>query len=148
MSHWGKALAFGLIGLIFPEGRVSVAEWTIRAIEITVLAVVCWQLYLRWGSEQSRIHATVAISLLAATVLSPLYIDYLLADAPHATPEQFQTLLKMNSRYDFLAVLLSALALVSVIVWRRSSKHFASGLAFCLGAWMCVIRTWISIMSD
>lgn len=148
MSLCESALAFGLMGPGFIGGRLSVAAWVICVLEVTVTLAVWWRLHIRWSSEQSRVAALVSMSLLTATVLSPLWVDYALGSVPHQTPDQFQTMIRMQSHYDAWEVLFSVIALVFVVVWRRSSKHLASGLALSLGIWMCLLRIWISIMSD
>jgi hypothetical protein len=148
MPLWESPFAFGLMWPVFVGGRLSIATWVISAFEITVILAVWWRLHLRWSFEQNRVAALASTSLLTATALFPLWVKYALGSVPHQTPDQFQMIIRMQSHYDAWGLLLSVIALVSVIIWRRSSKYFASNLALSLGIWMCLLRTWISIMSD
>ncbi len=113
----------------------------IGGLEITTALVTWWRLRLRWGSEKGRPSALVAMSLLTLTLLFQEYGRYVLGAMPTHTADQFGAMLKVQGRYDARAWLLSVVALVACIIWRRSSKHLASGLALGLGIWMCLTFT-------
>jgi len=113
----------------------------IGGVEITTALVTWWRLRLRWGSEKGRPSAMVAMSLLTFSLLFQGYGRYVLGAMPTHTADQFGAMLKVQGRYDARAWLLSVAALVACIIWRRSSKHFASGLALGLGIFMCLIFT-------
>jgi hypothetical protein len=60
---------------------------------------------------------------------------------PHGTAVQFDAIIKMGFKHDAWAWVLSVAALIAAIVWRRSSKHLASGLALGIGIWISLFST-------
>jgi hypothetical protein len=88
-----------------------------------------------------------AMSLLTAAILFSFYERYSLDAMAHKTADQFGIMLKTQGRYDAWGWLLSVAALISAIVWLRSSKHLASGLALGLGIWMCLAFTLVLVSS-
>jgi hypothetical protein len=85
--------------------------------------------------------------LLTAAVFFSFYQRYALEMMPHQTADQFGIMLKTQGYYDAWGWLLSVAALISAIVWLRSSKHLASGLALGLGIWMCLTFTLVLLSS-
>jgi hypothetical protein len=85
---------------------------------------------------------------LTLAALFHVYILYALKAMPHKTAAQFEMVLHTAFRYNDEAWLLSIAVLVSAIVWRRSSKYLATGLALGLGIWLLLMWTWIAISQD
>lgn len=105
-------------------------------------ALVSWaweQLRLRWNSERRRRSALVAMTLLTFLILFSLYDHYALRTLPKETASHFVTMLKIVAGLaELLGCWLSAAALVAAVVWRRSSKNLASGLALGAAIWTCL----------
>ena len=109
---------------------------------LALLSVQGWQL------ESRKVYAVVSIFSLAVSVLFPIYGESRLAAVPRNLPDRFHVVLKLGTHYDNLDVLLAIVAMVPVVLWRRSSKHLTSGLALGLAISICLFRFWISVVSD
>jgi hypothetical protein len=117
----------------------SVAYWLVLGSQAAIV-LLAWQLLRhRWVSEQRRRSALLAMSLLTTLILFSLYGRYAPKVLPQQTTSDFVIILKIVSGLsDAIGWLLSAFAIAAVVVWRRSSKHLASGFALGAGVWMCL----------
>lgn len=122
--------------------------WLFLGSDFALIALAWQQLRKQWKSEQSRRSALAAMSLLTALILFSFYVHYAPSVFPRKTTNHFMIMLKIVAGLgDEIGSLLSVGALVTSIIWRRSSKHLASGLALGAGIWMCLWWTMAAMSS-
>jgi hypothetical protein len=117
----------------------SAQYWLFLGSDFALVSLAWGQLRLRWNSEQRRRSAVLAMTLLTSLILFSLYDHYALRALPQQTASHFVIVLKIVAGLaNLLGCMLSAAAVIAAVVWRRSSKHLASGLALGAGIWTCV----------
>ncbi|SPE45679.1 membrane hypothetical protein [Candidatus Sulfotelmatobacter sp. SbA7] len=119
------------------SGFQPVVYWLILGSEFVLVSLGWVELRSRWRSEERRGSALVAMSLMTALILLSLYERYAPTVLPQHGGSHFVSMLRVIVGLSrLLGWLLSFAALSAAVLWRRSSKHLASGLALGAGLWI------------